>query len=239
MSARGLRKPKGDMRKDSTIILLVSVLVTAAVFGGAYYMSVVYHSAEDPFRTEAETPEFPRANSGINPNSVTGATGAVDASSETSGYEIGSRTDTAIKCHHPDVGEFWTNAATCEGADLDNRLSYSAPLATTPYRDRYNESGYKTPSQMAADDRGDRKPNLRLLGKSPPPGLPPECKFPVGKALEIERDLAAARNPYESTWRKSYCEFRCEVMQDNCPIQDDYFYFEYRSKCHGTEHQSC
>ena len=121
------------MRKNSTIILLVTVIITSLVIGGAYYMSAMRPSAIDTTRSEADTP---------------------------------------IKCHHPDVGEFWTNASTCEGADLSNRLSYSAPLASTAHQDRYNDRTYKTPEQMAADSRSEKAPNPRLTGEPPPDGVP-------------------------------------------------------------------
>jgi len=220
------------MRKDSTIILLVSVLITALVIGGAYYLSAVRSGATDTTGAEAD--------SQANPNALTSAIGATDVSAETSTHQTtSSRTGTPIKCQHPEIGEFWTNATTCEGADLGNRLSYSAPLASTPFQDRYNDTGYKTPARLAADKREDRKPDLRLTGKAPPDGLPVECKFPVGKALEIERMLSAADDPYQSTWRDTYCEFRCEVIEDDCPIQDDYFYYRYQYMCQGTEHFPC
>jgi len=51
-----------------------------------------------------------------------------------------------IRCTDPEVGEFFTNAVTCDAADLSNRLSYSAPLATTLNRDKYSGQDYVPPA---------------------------------------------------------------------------------------------
>lgn len=48
-----------------------------------------------------------------------------------------NRTIAPIKCIDPEIGEFWTNAATCEGADLYNRISIADPLAVSPAQERY------------------------------------------------------------------------------------------------------
>ena len=61
----------------------------------------------------------------------------------------------------------------------------------------------------------------------------------MGKALEIERDLAAADNPYESHWRKSYCRFRCEAIEQRCPVADSDFYYAYRPLCGAAEYDYC
>ncbi|MEJ8568630.1 hypothetical protein V3330_13440 [Wenzhouxiangellaceae bacterium CH-27] len=150
------------------------------------------------------------------------------------------RTRTILRCHDPEMGEYYTNAATCEGADLANRMSYAQPVPINPGQAQYGNAAYQSPQNQAGNSRSNRqlaqskppeKPNLRLTGKPPPPGLPAECKFPVGKALEIERDLAAADVPYESTWRKSYCRFRREAIEDGCPVSDQDFYYPMRQMC--------
>lgn len=154
-------------------------------------------------------------------------------SAETSG----ARTRRIIECHDPKVGKFYTNAASCNGADLDNRISYAqtapAPLARSQYKQR------KTISKAPQRVRPEQKPNLRLTGKSPPPGLPPECRFPVGRALEIERILSAADDPRQSTWAKSYCRFRCEALRERCPVNDSDFHYSYYDICPGDAFSQC
>jgi hypothetical protein len=61
----------------------------------------------------------------------------------------------------------------------------------------------------------------------------------VGKALEIERDLAAADDPYNSTWRETYCRFRCEAIEDDCPVDDRDFYYKIRPMCRNTQYDYC
>jgi hypothetical protein len=221
------------MRKDSATITGVTVVLTAAIIGGGYYMAIVRHPAQtSPESADAWQTLTPR------PDQASGSARTVpDVPAGTSQ----GRTDTPIKCYDPELGEFWTNATTCDQADLNNRLSYSDPLATTPNRDQYSGQDYSPPGQEAVNSRSDNnaKPDLRLSAKSPPSGLNVACKFSVGMALEIERDLAAADQPYESIRRDTYCEFRCEVIAKNCPIRDDYFYYSFHKMCQGTEYLPC
>ena len=208
------------MRKDSFFIFGTSVILTALIIGGVYYMTVVRNPASE--KTDAWQT--------LSPNQPTGYVNSTpDISAETSQR----RTDTPIKCQDPEIGEYWTNAATCEGADLHNRLSHAAPLVTSPDRKKYSGQDYTPPAKQAANSRTKKnsKPNLRFNGKSPPPGLNISCRFSVGKALEIERDLAAADDPKESTWRENYCKWRCEAVKDQCPVEDSYFYYQYTEIC--------
>ncbi len=70
-----------------------------------------------------------------------------------------------------------------------------------------------------------RKPNLRLTGEDPPRNLKPECRFPVGRAKEIERMLSAAKDPRKSTWRKEYCEMRAEARRERCGVPRSVYYY--------------
>jgi hypothetical protein len=72
---------------------------------------------------------------------------------------------------------------------------------------------------------------MRGPGRAPPDGLKPECRFPVGMALEKEPFLAAADDPLESTYRKSYCRFRKEAIEDQCPVPDSFYYYRYQQIC--------
>jgi hypothetical protein len=213
------------MRKDTATILIVSVLITALVMGGAYYLRMVSTAAAG--NTSAN------ANTKAKANALNSAIGTPDVPAGTPP----ARGNVIIQCTDPEVGEFFTNAATCDAADLSNRLSYSAPLVTTPNRDKYSGQGYVSPAQQAANSRVEntKKPNLRSQGKSPPAGLNVSCKFSVGMALEIERDLSATDDPRESTWRENYCKWRCEARQEKCPVADSYFYYRYEEMC-GTYH---
>ncbi len=75
-----------------------------------------------------------------------------DVSAETSP----GRTDTPIKCHDPEVGEFWTNAATCEAADLNNRITIAESPPGKPAEDRYGGKNYKTPEEEAGNSESEQ-----------------------------------------------------------------------------------
>lgn len=213
------------MRKYSIFIFGTSVIFTALIIGGAFYLDVMSHFIP-------QTPEKHSDWQALNPQQTQSA-GNMNSRSDISAETFGPRTNTPIKCHDPEIGEFWTNAATCEGADLHNRLSHAAPLVTGPKTKPYSEQDYVPPEKQAVSSRAKRnhKPNLRFAGKPPPSGLNISCKFAVGRALEIERDLAASDDPEESKWRENYCKWRCEVNKDRCPADDDYFYYRYRELC--------
>jgi len=204
------------MRKDSLYILSVTALLTAAIVGGGYYMAK---------RTQQQARDnSPGGWQEFKPNSNTATGNATNRPGVSEGSFQG-RTDTPIKCIDPELGEFWTNASTCEGADLHNRMSIAQPMPTTPARDQLEGRNYKTPQEEAGNSRSNPKPNLRLHAKSPPPGLNVSCKFAVGKALEIERSLSAAKDPEESVWREDYCEWLGEVRSEQCEVPRNYFYY--------------
>ena len=203
------------MRKDSLVILTMSVLVTAAVFSAAHYASGREERVEIDAHGKLEPlnlPEWPEDEPHV--------------SAETP-Y---ARTDQIIECHDPKVGKFYTNAAGCEGADLENRLSDYQTLWAPPTQSQFKRARSAGIGRQAKSN-AKPQPNLRLTGRSPPSGLPPECKFPVGKALEIERPLSAASDPYQSIWRVDYCRFRCEAVREGCPVSDVNFHFSFSSMC--------
>jgi hypothetical protein len=213
------------MRKDSIFVFGLSVFITAGIVGGAYYMSIVRpieHASPGP--RQIQTP------------ALKSATGNVASPA----YLKNDRTDRIIKCVDLEKGEFWTNAATCDGADLHNRLSYAKPVMIAPEPERHSNKNYIAPGEEASTrntknrtgrNKASYKPNLRLIGKSPPTDLQRECKFPVGRALEIERALSAADDPRESIWRENYCEQRSEVILKKCKLPSEAFYYSYSELC--------
>lgn len=76
-------------------------------------------------------------------------------------------------------------------------------------------------------------PNIRLTGKSPPRGTSRECKFPIGRALEVERMLSAADDASESIWLEEYCEWFDEAIVLQCPDLASTLHYEklcYRAR---------
>lgn len=198
------------MKKDSIIIFSISVLITAAIVGGAHYMSIVRPIHKQATQSRPESiPDNQRH------------TGDLTTSQQTKP----AWTDTPIKCFDEKVGEFWTNANSCDNANLGNRLSIAEPFERVDYKSHDTDEVRSkiTPSKRV---KKNRKPSLRLAAKSPPSGLNVSCKFAVGKALEIERALSAADEPRESIWRENYCRWRKEARKENCEVPHDLFYYQ-------------
>ncbi len=249
------------MRKEASAAF--AIVLTVALFGGAYYFAVIRPAVENrppnPDQATWTTLE-PGASGegagdsggpapgGVAPAAAGPAAAGASSASPAGAVVLSRHPGGILKCHHPDTGEYYTNAASCEDADLYNRLSTADPLVTHPAKNTYSGQNYSTPQVDAGNSRTNRprrqtaaadQPNLRLHGKPPPPGLSPECKFPVGKALETERDLAAADDPYQSKWKDTYCRFRCEARQKRCAVAADYYYFDYSRMCRNTDHAYC
>ena len=118
------------MKMDSIIIPFLAAILTAIVVGGAYYMNEARPPTESEAQKETSWETLkPRARENSEPT--------VQPSSR--------RTDTPIKCQDPEVGEFWTNASSCEGADLHNRISGAQVRPEIAVRDQYDDQKYEEP----------------------------------------------------------------------------------------------
>lgn len=115
------------MRDNPNAATGLAIVLTAAIIGGAYYLLVMRHPAPIP---PAPSPKAPTTWQTLTPRPGQVGTEASDTPRVPAGTSEG-RTDTPIKCVDPEVGEFWTNASSCEGADLNNRLSYAASRAAS------------------------------------------------------------------------------------------------------------
>jgi hypothetical protein len=197
------------MRKDSVAIFGASALITLAIVGGAYYMTVVRPTQQAREATAAIQPR-------LDPSAVGAPASAQIATPPW--------TDTPIKCIDPEIGEFWTNAKDCESADLKNRISVAQPTLV-PRSEVPSASTMPKTSAAIAKATAPNKPNLRNVARPIPEGLNVSCKFAVGKALEIERDLSAADDPAESIWRENYCKWVNETRANDCPVSGNFFYY--------------
>jgi hypothetical protein len=197
------------MRRDSVLIFGASMLISLGLVGAAYYVSVV-----------RQTPSAPEATAGAQSQPKSSAVGSPAP-------EQGATptwTNTPIKCVDPEIGEFWTNAKDCESADLKNRISVAQPLDRPRSASPSTEATPKN-SPTNAKNTASNKPNLRNVARPVPEGLNVSCKFAVGKALEIERDLSAADDPAESIWRENYCKWVNETRANDCPVSGNFFYY--------------
>jgi len=176
-------------------------VLTLGIVAGTHYL---YLQKQQLLPNPVATEPPPRIDAG----QVTGQTGV----------PANRRTATPIKCTKPDGSVFWTNAARCEGADLDNRLSYADPVKPVP-RVRVNDSQSNklNPGSSPTSSSARKKPNPI------PQDMTIECSFPIGMAQKIEtRSLNLKSDPSESTWRDSYCRWICEARVENCGNLDEY-----------------
>jgi hypothetical protein len=135
------------MRKDSRIKWELSALLGAALIGGAWFFNEMRDTPPPPSKQATTWQTLtPRKDQ---------PTGSARTVPDVPAGTSQSRTATPIKCRDPEFGDYWTNATTCDAADLSNRLSYSAPLATTPNRDKYSGQDYVPPAQQAVNSRAE------------------------------------------------------------------------------------
>jgi len=236
------------MDKGTASLLGCTVVITAAIIGGVYLLDRANQSGQ-PIPAEQATWSELSPSSQLSyssaPSSQPSQSEGVGSTINVTAVPAGTASPPGILvCEHHELGTFYTNAPSCNEADLDNRISHAESFTPVPARDRYSGSDYQTPQNEAGNSRSNRqqvnqKPDLRLHGKSPPNGLNVSCKFSVGKALEIERALAAAADPRESTWRESYCKQRCEAIKESCPVADGYFYYRFRFVCLNSDYYPC
>lgn len=166
------------MRDNPSAATGLAVVLLAAIVGGAYYLLVMRQPAPIP---PVPSPKAPTTWQTLTPRPGQVGTEASDAPRVPAETSRG-RTDTPIKCFDPEIGEFWTNATTCEraGADLDRQLADPAPQVTASGattnssalkanaradnktesaeadRDKYMGKDYMTPEEEAAKSRSDQ-----------------------------------------------------------------------------------
>ena len=139
------------MRDNPNAATGLALLLLAAIAGSAYYVLVMRHPA--PI-APAPSPKAPTTWQTLTPRPGQAGTVASDAPRVAAATSKG-HTDTPIKCFDPEVGEFWTNATTCEraGADLSKQLADPAPQVTAsgPVASTQAEKSTKTTAGIKAN----------------------------------------------------------------------------------------
>ena len=200
------------MRKASTPIIALTLLLLAALLTGTWYLAT--HSQRNAPEASA-APKKETTWTTLEPRD--------DVSAETSTHPGGR----ILECTDPDLGTFYTNAASCAQADVHNRLSVTESGTDEPKPHPYMNEGYQTPAQQAAaaPEKSESKNTSR------DEGLSKACMFAIEKARDAEAVLNAAEDPQTSVWRADYCRWRCEVVKEKCELPPDYFEYGYRSLC--------
>ena len=76
-----------------------------------------------------------------------------------------------------------------------------------------------------------RAEERRASESAVPVTLPAECVRPVGKAVEFERVLGEARSAASSVWKDSYCWFRRDARDRDCPGPAGGWRYRYSRLC--------
>ena len=112
-----------------------------------------------------------------------------------------------LSCEADDGTPFYTNAASCEAADLDQRVTV-VPAQTSP----------------------DRKPDAsRCLGAQPggvrAQGFLGACFEPFNAALELEPALLKSADPASTATAQRYCDLITRGVQAGCMATSAQFCF--------------
>ncbi len=114
------------------------------------------------------------------------------------------RTDTILSCTGPDGTPFFTNAARCEDADLDNRVNVVPAQA----------AGRPDPATCLGAQSGGR---VHAFLSS--------CQEPFNQALALEPRLLEAEDPTASRSLRRYCDLVTEGVQSGCMATSAQFCF--------------
>lgn len=210
------------MQKESIIIFGLSLLISAVIVGALSYAH--YKSSLNPntSQTEARTTTKPRASSVSTPVRQPLANTQQHAKKA----QAPKRLIYPQKCIDANGKITITDQPDCANAAPANNLSIVESVSPPP-RQKKPQNQSKSRTSKTTDNTLAKKPSLQLFGVTPPRDTPRECKFPVGKALEIERSLSVAKDPAKSIWKKSYCRWIKEARQDGCEISRKYFYYSH------------
>lgn len=188
------------MRTDSLIVSVISIVFALGIVGGVYYAFL--QGQKKPTRPSAVQPPPATATEQSRKSTTQPATG---------------RTATPIECKKADGSVFWTNAARCADADLDNRLSIADPVK--PVSRIKNKKATHNSSSVALPKIKTLKPITNELS------IP--CRYSIGMARKIEtRSLNLKDDPSESIWKTSYCGWVCEARVENCGNLEEYLRLE-------------
>jgi hypothetical protein len=111
--------------------------------------------------------------------------------------------DRILECTAPDGSTFYTNARSCDAADLDQRVT---ELPSDP------------PEADAGIGQG-------CLDPAAPHQFLPRCAEAFRGALALEAELAAAADPSRAPEAEEYCALVAQGVQAGCPADSALFCF--------------
>ena len=210
------------MRKESIIIFSLALLISAGIVGALSFFH--YKNNLGPAAQTTARPHPPPVSTPTKqPNANTRP--------QLKRTLPGARLKYPQKCIDADGNITITDQPDCANAAPTSNLSIVDSVSPKPIqRKPQNQAQTRTPKTTS--NRA-KKPSLPLGAVSPPRDTPIECRFPMGKALEIERSLSAAKDPAKSIWKESYCKWIKEARQDGCEISREYFYYSHLCSRYG------
>lgn len=204
------KRGKTGMRRESIIIFVLSALISAGIVGAlsySYHRSLPKDSAIESSKSEAS-------------NSIPAQPPSPQVTKKRTRKPTQRLLAYPQKCIDPNGKVIYTNQPDCANAAPTSTLSVVDSVPAKPRTDA------QAKSRSTPDDHRAKKPSLQLgTAASAPRDSPIECRFPVGKALEIERSLSAAKDPAESIWKKSYCKWIKEARRNRCQVSREIFYY--------------
>ena len=198
------------MRRESIAIFILAALISAGIVGALSY----WHHVDNLKPLTGQTPPVGE------PQKFPATKPDPQGNLQPTGKPSQQLLSTPQKCIGPEGNVIYTDQPDCADAMPTSNFSVVDSVSAKP------KSESKTRSRQGNNSQRTKKPSLQL-GSAPSPSsdAPRECKFPLGKAHEIERSLSVAKKPSESIWRESYCKWIREARQKGCSVTSKNFHY--------------
>jgi len=180
------------MRRHSSYLWLYTLIAVVAVGVGGYFLQRDF--SLPGAGAEGEEPAAQRQRSG-------GTPGAPETATDQAAH------DHILTCKAPDGSVFYTNAATCEGVDLENHVSVV---------DAYQPGAGQASAgeRKCLSDEGPEAAGKQFL---------PMCREAYVKALKVEKFLRQADDPLRSPRAREYCDLITQGAKAGCPATSQLF----------------
>lgn len=199
---------------------LLAVIVTAAIIG----MLLWFQRADDPYQLpwSPDGPTQPTSTDSRPQNSAE-RVGVIQPQPEP------RYTNEIKRCTAPDGSTFYTNAISCDQADLSNQLSIVDAPTRRPASQATRQASEPSTARQTSAQRsrpanrcGPGRPTQEAVSNK----VPRACRWEWGRAQELDKLIRIADEPSESIWFEEYCERLREVRENGCRVDPSAFCFE-------------
>ncbi|KAA9131547.1 hypothetical protein F3N42_09530 [Marinihelvus fidelis] len=201
------------MQATKTLLFYAAVITTLATLGYAFWLDT---------RPQAPEPEPNHSKATTAPPTPSHQPPPIAAPSPSPARK------TLRKCtgDHGEPVFTVTDDPNCKPYTSGNTLSVIEQMPRNSWLEQKRRAEQAQAENRRTNTPRKYNPDIRLTGKSPPRGTTRECKFPIGRALEVERMLSAADDASESAWLDEYCEWVSEASGLQCPDLASTLYYE-------------